>query len=193
MARVEPGTDVEQLPDTWGEVKICQNFFLEIQIVEGLWPFHKSRQKMKATVLILVFLTVSSFAEDLYVEETGENEIIPIEETEIHKIVKRQKGDYSYDDDEDYTDFESSGDEGLYDLDTYDDEDQYEAGQPVMPSRVIPPLISPSFDDYGNVVSTPIVLSKSALDVLKTSLYIEDDLEGSGNDDFASTIGNVQL
>ena len=28
---------------------------------------------MKATVLILVFLTVSSFAEDLYVEETGEN------------------------------------------------------------------------------------------------------------------------
>lgn len=148
---------------------------------------------MKATVLILVFLTVSSFAEDLYVEETGENEIIPIEETEIHKIVKRQKGDYSYDDDEDYTDFESSGDEGLYDLDTYDDEDQYEAGQPVMPSRVIPPLISPSFDDYGNVVSTPIVLSKSALDVLKTSLYIEDDLEGSGNDDFASTIGNVQL
>ena len=148
---------------------------------------------MKATVLILVFLTVSSFAEDLYVEETGENEIIPIEEAEIHKIVKRQKGDYSYDDDEDYTDFESSGDEGLYDLDTYDDEDQYEAGQPVMPSRVIPPLISPSFDDYGNVVSTPIVLSKSALDVLKTSLYIEDDLEGSGNDDFASTIGNVQL
>ena len=41
---------------------------------------------MKATVLILVFLTVSSFAEDLYVEETGENEIIPIEETEKLRV-----------------------------------------------------------------------------------------------------------
>ena len=107
--------------------------------------------------------------------------------SEVHKIVKRQKGDYSYDDDEDYTDFEASGDEANYDLDTYDDEDDpYDT--PVMPSRVIPPLISPSFDDYGNVVSTPVVLSKSALDVLKTSLYIQDDLEGSGQDDFRSTI-----
>ena len=142
---------------------------------------------MKATVLTLFLFLASSLGEDLYVEETGENEIIPIEVTaaESQQRVKRQ--DYSYDDDEDYTDLEeSSGDGSMYDLDTYDDEDPYES-TPVMPSRVVPPLISPSFDNYGNVVSQPAIASKTALDVIKTSLYTDDDLEGSGDDFEMST------
>ena len=51
-----------------------------------------------------------------------------------------------------------------------------------MPSRVVPSLISPSFEDpgYGQMVTKPAAPEKSAFDLIKTSLY--DEIEGSGMD-----------
>ena len=104
--------------------------------------------------------------------------------------------DYTNDEDsEDSEDYESSGemytdlDQAAYDTED-DNEDIYTSSNtevtPVIPvSRVVPTLVSPSFDDpgsFGNVVVTDSmpVPRNSAFDVIKTALY-DDEFEGRKN------------
>lgn len=141
------------------------------------------------TIFIFLLFFHHIRSQELFVEEAGENDFILIEnDPEPIPRSKRQVPDL-YSDDEEYSDdFESSGDAIMYDLDESvdeDDEDPYNEVTPVIPSRVVPTLVSPSFDDpgnFGNVVVTKMAPKKTALgafDVIKTALY-DDEFEGSG-------------
>jgi len=154
---------------------------------------------------VLVFFLISIqvlLGEELYVDEIGEADFIPIEtepsalHQEVENRVKRQVGkvepSYAYDaNDYDYNandadQYESSGNGYHYDdlEDTYDTEDDEFDPDKVMPSRVVPSLVSPSFEDpgYGQMMTKQVTSQKSAFDLIKTSLY--DEMEGSGQDDF---------
>ena len=170
---------------------------------------HKQFSILVFFMALLFGILHSCKSQELFVEETGETDFIPIEtEEEIHKILspkiqrpKRQASSdydaYNYDytndeDSEDSEDYESSGemytdlDQAAYDTED-DNEDIYTSSNtevtPVIPvSRVVPTLVSPSFDDpgsFGNVVVTDSmpVPRNSAFDVIKTALY-DDEFEG---------------
>ena len=147
-------------------------------------------KKFSLLFVLISLLLPKIKTEDLYVDETGETDFIPIEsEPEIQRF-KRQVEDYDESYKEDYSDYgnseesESSGD-AMYDLDGYDTEDDsedpYNEVTPVMPSRVVPTLVSPSFDDpggFGNViVSKSLMPKQTAFEVIKTALF-DDESEG---------------
>jgi hypothetical protein len=154
-----------------------------------------------ATFLGLLWVVALSAGEELFVDEIGENdvnEVISIE-NELPDVLNRRnkrqvRKDYSYydgDDEEEEGEEDGSGyDGGVYDIDdTFDeDDDDEDISRDVMPTRVVPSMISPSFEDpgYGNVQTKPSAPSKTAFDVIKTSLYgsAYDEMEGSGNDDY---------
>ena len=77
---------------------------------------------------------------------------------------------------------EASGDY----YDTEDDEDSYNEVTPIMPSRIVPTLVSPSFEEpeYGKVLPTSQIAPKKtktpAFDVIKTALFDDSESEGSG-------------
>ena len=66
---------------------------------------------------------------------------------------------------------ETSGDY----YDTEDDEDSYNDPTPIMPSRIVPTLVSPSFEDpasFGNIVATKVAPPKSkGCDVLGLTFW----------------------
>lgn len=153
---------------------------------------------MKPYCVILVFMPFLFFAkcQELFVDEAGESDFIPIDtEDHFNTRSKRQALNQDYTDDySDYNDnFESSGSSDYYDTeddDSTDTSDPYYDVTPVMPTRVVPTLVSPSFEDpgsFGNVMmsKSPVLGGgpASALDVLKTAVvFDEDDTEGSGDD-----------
>jgi hypothetical protein len=143
----------------------------------------------KPSLVILLLSFHTFYGEELYVDEIGDNnDIISIENSDvlldqpISKLVKRdtEKAEpsynYDYDDGSDHN-MESSGDM-IDDLDdSYEMDDDDSDQDRFMPTRVVPSLISPSFEDpgYGQMVTKTKTSPKksSAFDIIKTSLYDE--------------------
>jgi hypothetical protein len=144
----------------------------------------------KPSLVILLLSFHTFYGEELYVDEIGDNDIISIESDVFEqpiKIVKRDtekaEPSYNYDYDDVGDHVESSGDM-IDDLDdNYEMDDDDSDQDRFMPTRVVPSLISPSFEDpgYGQMVTKPASPKKSAFDLIKTSLYDEIE-EGSGGE-----------
>jgi len=127
-------------------------------------------------------------SEDLFVEEAGETDFIPIESEPEIRNKRESQADYNYSYTNDYDEntqdvgVEASGDY----YDTEDDEDSYNEVTPIMPSRIVPTLVSPSFEEpeYGKVLPTSQIAPKKtktpAFDVIKTALFDDSESEGSG-------------
>ncbi len=136
-------------------------------------------------------------------DELRDKPQIVAKQSDLNTREKRQSDyeDYSNYDDGDYTDEnEGSGDGAFYDSDDSLDDDDGDSNFDVVPSRVVPSLVSPSFEapGFGNIMTRGPNPSKTAFDVIKTSLYgspYEEVEEGSGNEayDGRSTISPTKV